>query len=181
LKAVNEGYDSDGELGPFYNRTDKEGPQLFNEDDDNGVGFVAERAIDDERGVGADMDGTDTDGADEAHVPILLDEIDKMNMIELKNELKLQQQSLYGVKFKLKDQLIEALEKKVPKYTEESLAKKKAAASEAKKKNPTQGLSSFSKTAFWKELKPNEAVVQEPTNPTFNSFHVIKKLTCIFY
>jgi hypothetical protein len=63
--------------------------------------------------------------------------------------------------------LIKALDKKVPKYTEEALAKKNAAATEAKKKNITQGLSSFLKTAFWKELKPNEAVVQEPTNPTF--------------
>ena len=41
----------------------------------------------------------------------------------------------------------------------ESLAKKKASAAEA--------LSSFSKTAFWKELKPNEAAVEEPANPTF--------------
>jgi hypothetical protein len=60
--------------------------------------------------------------------------------------------------------LIKALEKKLPKYTEESLTKKKAAASEAKKKNPTQG---FSNTAFWKELKPNQAVVEEPANPAF--------------
>jgi hypothetical protein len=28
-------------------------------------------------------------------------------------------------------------------------------------------LSSFSETAFWKELKPNQAVVEEPANPTF--------------
>jgi hypothetical protein len=28
-------------------------------------------------------------------------------------------------------------------------------------------LSSFSKKLFWKELKPNEAVVQEPTDPSF--------------
>jgi hypothetical protein len=41
--AFNDGYDSDGELGPFNNRIDKEGQQLFNEDDDDGVGFVAER------------------------------------------------------------------------------------------------------------------------------------------
>jgi hypothetical protein len=160
--ALDDGYDSDGGMGPFYNRTDKEGPQLFNEEDDNGVGFVAGRAIDDERGVGADMDAVD----DEVYVPILLDEINKMNLIQLRNELRLRQESSSGAKFKLKEQLIEALDKKVPKYTEEALAKKKAAASEAKKKNPTQGLSFFSKTAFWKEL-PNEAAVQEPTNPTF--------------
>jgi hypothetical protein len=161
--AFNEGYDSDGELGPFNNRIDKEGQQLFNEDDDDGVGFVAERGIDDERDVGTDTDVAD----DEVHVPIDLDTLNKMNTTELKNELKLRQQSTYGVKFKLKERLIQALDKKVPKHTDESLAKKKAAATEAKKKNTTQGLSSFSKNAFWKELQPNLAVVQEPTNPSF--------------
>jgi hypothetical protein len=56
--GFDEGYDSDGEMGPFNNVTDKEGQQLFNEDDDDdGVCFVAERAIDgDERDVGADME-----------------------------------------------------------------------------------------------------------------------------
>jgi hypothetical protein len=51
--AFEKGYDSDRELGPFNNRIDKEGQQLFNEDDDDGVGFVAERGIDD----GRDVDG----------------------------------------------------------------------------------------------------------------------------
>jgi hypothetical protein len=81
--AFHDGYDSDGELGPFYNRTDKEGQQLFNEDDDDGVGFVAERAIDDETGVGADTDGSDTDtdvGEEEVtHVPFDLDTLNGMN------------------------------------------------------------------------------------------------------
>jgi hypothetical protein len=158
--AFDDGYDSDGEMGPFYNRTDKGGQQLFNEDEDDGVGFVAERAI----GVGAD---TDTNGADEVHVQIDDDTINKINMIKLRNELKLRQQSIYGVKFKLKDRLIKTLDKKLPKYTAESLAKKKATATEAKKKNTTHGLSSFSKNAFWKELKPNQAAVQEPTTPYF--------------
>jgi hypothetical protein len=102
------------------------------------------------------------DVADEVHVPIDSDTLNKMNLVQLRNELRLRQQSLSGVKFKLKERLIQALDKKLPKHTDESLAKKKAAATEAKKKNTTQGLSSFSKKAFWKELKPNEAVVQEP-------------------
>jgi hypothetical protein len=67
----------------------------------------------------------------------------------------------------LKERLIKALDRKVLEYTEESLGKKKAAAAEAKEKNPTQGLSSFPKTTFWQELKTNEAVVEEPLNPTF--------------
>jgi hypothetical protein len=96
-----KGYDSNGELGPFNNRIDKEGPQLFNEVDDNGVGFVAERAIDDDRGVSAD-----TDDADEVHVPVHvpidLDILNGMNLVQLRNELRLQQQSVSGPKLILK-------------------------------------------------------------------------------
>ena len=33
--GFDDGYDSDGEMGPFYIRTNKEGPQLFNEEDDD--------------------------------------------------------------------------------------------------------------------------------------------------
>ena len=62
--------------------------------------------------------------------------------------------------------MLKALEKKLPNYTVESLAKKKYSAAEARKNNPVDGLSSFSKTALWKELKPNEAAVEEPANPT---------------
>jgi hypothetical protein len=162
------GYDSDGEMGPFNNRIDKEGQQLFNEDDDDGVGFVAERAIDDERDV--DTDVLDMDVAVVVipnHIPIDSDTLNQLTMVELRIELKLRDQPTYGAKFKLKERLIKALDKKLPKYTVESLAKKKSAATEAKKKNSIEGLSSFSKTAFWQELKPNEAIVEEPANPTF--------------
>jgi hypothetical protein len=82
--TFDEGYNSDGKMGPFYNRTDKEGPQLFNEDDDDGVGFVAERAIDDERNVGI---GTDTGVADDIvyhHVAIDSDTTNKMNFGPIK-------------------------------------------------------------------------------------------------
>jgi hypothetical protein len=41
----------------------EEGQQLFNEDDDDGVGFVAERGIDDERDVDTDTDAGDMDVA----------------------------------------------------------------------------------------------------------------------
>ena len=64
--------------------------------------------------------------------------------------------------------MLNALEKKLPNYTVESLAKKKYSAAEARKNNPVDGLSSFSKTALWKELKPNEAAVEEPANPSIS-------------
>jgi hypothetical protein len=135
--AFDEGYDSDGKMGPFYNRTDKEGPQLFNEDDDDGVGFVAERAIGDDvveqsRSID-DTDAVDDEVHVQVHVPIDLNTLNKMNLVQLRNELRLRQESSSSAKFKLKERLIEALDKKLPKYTAESLAKKKAAATEAKK------------------------------------------------
>ena len=34
-ERFDEGYDSDGQLGPFWGATTKEGPQLFDNDDDN--------------------------------------------------------------------------------------------------------------------------------------------------
>jgi hypothetical protein len=144
--AFNDGYDSDGEMGPFYNRTDKEGQQLFNEDDDDGVGFVAEIAIVDERGVGADTDGAD----DEVHVPIDSETLNGMNLVQLKNELKLRQQSVSGPKLILKKRLIEALDKKLPKHTDESLAKKKAAVTEAKKRIQHKACLLFQKKLFGK-------------------------------
>jgi hypothetical protein len=102
--AFDEGYDSDGKMGPFYNRTDKEGQQLFNEDDDDGVGFVAERAIDDERETLAPplirtLLMTLMMRYMYVHVPIIdLDTLNKMNLNQLKNKLKLRQQLLSSAK-----------------------------------------------------------------------------------
>jgi hypothetical protein len=81
--AFEKGYDSDSKLGPFNNRTDKEGQQLFNGDYDDGVGFVAERAIGDEERDHTDSADTDTDVGEEVHVPIDLDTLKGMNLKQL--------------------------------------------------------------------------------------------------
>jgi hypothetical protein len=68
--------------------------------------------------------------------------------------LRLRQESSSGAKFQLKKRSVEALDRKLPKYTAESLAKKKAATTEAKKKNTTQGLCLlFQKMLFGKNYK----------------------------
>ena len=54
--GFDDGYDSNGEMGPFYIRTNKEGPQLFNDDDNDDVGFVTIRLIDDENERDIDTD-----------------------------------------------------------------------------------------------------------------------------
>ena len=54
--GFDDGYDSNGEMGPFYIRTNKEGPQLFNDDDNDDVGFVTIRLIDDDNERDIDTD-----------------------------------------------------------------------------------------------------------------------------
>ena len=41
-EKFDKGYDSDGQLGPFWGEITKEGPQLFDNDDDDGNCFVKE-------------------------------------------------------------------------------------------------------------------------------------------
>lgn len=79
--GFDDGDDSDGEMGPFYHRTDKEGPQLFNEEDDDDVGFVAGRLINDNNEREIDTYVVIEDELQGVHVPIILDEINKTNLI----------------------------------------------------------------------------------------------------
>ena len=89
--TFDDGCDSDGNMGPFCDRTDKEGPQLFDEDDDDGVGFVDERLIDDERDIVGDTAVDDADADVAVPVPIDPETLNKMNVVQLKNELKLRE------------------------------------------------------------------------------------------
>jgi hypothetical protein len=86
------------------------------------------------------------------HVPIDLDTMNKMNMVLLRVELKPRQQAVTGRKLELRDRLIRALDKKVPKYTEESLAKKKADAAEAKKKESNRRIIFIFKNCFLERI-----------------------------
>jgi hypothetical protein len=96
------------------------------------------------------MDDMDVGEEEVTHVPIDSDTLDRMNLVQLKNELRLRQESSSGAKFKLKERLIQALDKKLPKHTEESLTKKKAAASEAKKRIQHKACLLFQKMLFGK-------------------------------
>jgi len=101
-------------------------------------------------------------------VPIDDDVLKGMTCPKLKIELKLRNETVGGNKNELVARLRSALLK--PKYTTEELelvrnaTKKKAPA-----KNTTSGLKSFPTTAWWRPLIPNEEVLVDPTNPSFNN------------
>ena len=101
-------------------------------------------------------------------VPIDDDVLKKMTNPKLKIKLKLRNKTVGGNKNELVAQLRAALLK--PKFTTEVLelvrnaTKKKATA-----KNTTSGLKLFPTTAWWRPLIPNEEVIVDPENPSFNN------------
>ena len=59
-ERFDKGYDSDGQLGPFWGATTKEGPQLFDDDDDDGNCFVNEVSVEEQSNEEANTE-TDAD------------------------------------------------------------------------------------------------------------------------
>ena len=88
-----EGYDSDGESGPFIRMEDVEGEQIF---DENGLPEVAPT----EEATAVTVESGDGENKSEEprHVPIKEDDLKKMSRDALKDELRLRGQALLGKK-----------------------------------------------------------------------------------
>jgi len=134
-----EGYDSDGFIGPYWGAVRKEGRQLYDNDDDDDGTAVREELVGapppppppppplpDTKDNGYDSDGCigpHTCETVPVHVPIPDDVLDSkaMNVKQLKKELKNRLQLTSGVKNVLKERLKAVLDKKVPYYTDDQL------------------------------------------------------------
>ena len=184
-----EGYDSDGFIGPYWGAVRKEGRQLYDNDDDDDGTAVREELVDappppppplppplpGTEDEGYDLDGCigpHTSETVPVHVPIPDDVLNSkaMNKKQLKKELKNRLQLTSGVKNVLKERLKAVLDKKVPYYTDDQLKEYMV-----KKKGSTcttiggdTGLSSFPPTAHWKELKGTIAI-DDPNNESFRN------------
>jgi hypothetical protein len=123
------GYDSDGDDGPFYDVTLREGKQFFDEDDDDGNIFVPERAIDDIAAADDVVGGAEEEEKEEEevgiHVPIDEEDLEKMKGAQLKQELKLRYESTAGIKAELLKRLKKALQEEKPKYSIEYIQNEK--------------------------------------------------------
>ena len=157
---MNEGYDTDGEIGPFFDTVENEGEQLFEELPAPGT-----------RRVGGDVGGEGTGGGgvggsagggSAATTTGAAAGIATKSVAWIRNELKLRNQSITGRKDVLVERLKAAIDKKVTKYKTLEDAKRNS--------NPTgkvDGMKSFATTAYWEPLEPETVQVQEPANPTF--------------
>ena len=86
----------------------------------------------------------------------------------LENELYLRKEKKSGNKDAMIARLTMAISEKKSKFTDRQIKE-----AEGKKKapeiNPTDGLKLFSKSAYWRELKPNKERVVKPPNPLFTT------------
>ena len=101
IASFENGYDSDGESGPFCDVVKLEGPQIFEEDNDDEQFFVQQHAIGNEsieNNVTVDASNTvegnsnsnnnNNESNNGIHEPIEDDVVDKMTVKGLKDELK---------------------------------------------------------------------------------------------
>ena len=164
-KRFEDGYDSEGDDGPYvppYVET------VVDENEDTVVPNFSTAPTKDDTTTTTTTAETPNDIPKGVIVPIDDDVLKKMTNPKLKQELKLQNETVGGNKNELIARLRSALLK--PKYTTEELelvrnaTKKKAPA-----KNTTSGLKLFPTTAWWRPLIPNKEVIVDPTNPSFNN------------
>jgi hypothetical protein len=152
-----EGYDSDGEIGPFSHVVEEEGPQIFDEDAlPNDLPKPSE-AVNAGPEVENESSGT-------GHVPIALPTLIAMGKKELIVELKKRGQAIGGKKGELLERLQKTLAAKV---VVRKLGAIGAIKKKANKKATGDNLNGFAPGSHWVPLIPIAAPIQEPENPTF--------------
>jgi hypothetical protein len=155
--VFDEGYDSDGHIGPPRG-TDEEEIDALKED------ALVHNAPPPAETVAED-DQDDDKEPEPVHVPMTEEEIKALTIPLLKEELRLRRVPFKASLKKdgLVDKLREALSQKTPKHIQEQLD----AAGTGTKKKKEDDMTAFKVGAWWKELKPMDEQVDEPANEQF--------------
>ena len=148
-------YPDHGEMGPFLDAIEDEGPQDEDEtplpDRDN----VETTNV----GVSSNQRQQERNNRIGVFVEIPNEEIVKMPVADLRLQLEMRGQETKGLKKDLVKRLQEAMKNKLP------ISK----IVQPKKKKKVDDLAGFKDGAYWKLLTPNEVPVLEPANPTFKN------------
>lgn len=161
------GYDSDGELGPFSNLEEVEGVQMFDEEPAP-QNPPQTQETSPEAQISPELDATATQSSTPppVHIPIEEEALVSMKREEIKVELALRGQKVYGRKEDMLLRLREALQNKIPVNLSNTTMNNKMKSTKKKKK---QSITGFPDSAFWKVLDADEDVALEPENPSFKN------------
>ena len=161
------GYDSDDDIGPFVDAIEAEGEQDFEE---NSIPHMTEPTPPDLSNDNNEEAGNG-EGVGGQFIPIDEDTLKKLKVAELKEELKIRNQPVYGKKDVLLLRLRDALSAKKVVFTPAELEKVKANNKKQTKSTMTTEKTSVGKgfpaTAYWRDLVPVANTVEEPENPHF--------------
>ena len=159
-KAFNDGYDSDG-LMPPKNNTEAEEEQL---EEEVPLG-VTPPADNDEAVCHDENEPVDDDVPPNEPISISADDIMKLNVSQIKEELSIRNVS-YPSRLKkpeLRDRLTLAMH--LPVVGNRPKKGKKMA--KKRKDRGVDDMAEFAPGAYWKVLSPCEAPIEEPKNPSF--------------
>ena len=156
-----EGYDSDGEIGPFSDAVEQEGRQDFHED------AVCE--MDAPPLTGPVVGVITTAPLPPIHIPIEGSVLESMKKPQLIHELKFRGQPAKSSTNKetLKRSLVAALAAKKVVCGEIPVIRNGVRARGKDKEVLNEVGKTFAPTAKWRVLTPNEEVAEEPNNETF--------------
>ena len=166
-----EGYNSDGDRGPWCDLIGLKGEQDYDEDE---IHKTQVEGVIEEEGVNVSEDcAVDTDSANKEtedppplpvdyHITIEEDAVNKMKIPELKEELKGIGHPLLGNKGALVERLLSTLATKITVVNGKNPKPKKI---DTRKSGG--GMKFFPDTAYWRILKPKDETVDEPNNTTF--------------
>jgi hypothetical protein len=156
--VFDEGYDSDGYIGPPRGTDESELEALQEESVIHSAPPTVETVAEE-----------DEDAAQEqpAHVPMTEEEIKSLTIPLLKEELRLRRVPFKASLKKdgLVEKLREALAQQSPKYTQEQLDALGGGVGDKKKKE--DDMTAFRVGAWWRELKAMDEQVDEPANEQF--------------
>ena len=164
------GYDSDGELGPFSNLEEVEGVQIFDEDPAP-QNPPETQEISPEAQFSPELDAIATQSTTPppVHIPIEEEALVSMKREEIKVELALHGQKVYGKKEDMLLRLREALQNKIPVNLSNTTINNKNNKMKSTEKKKKQSIAGFPDSAFWKVLDADEDVAAEPENPSFKN------------
>jgi hypothetical protein len=159
IKNLNEethrlGYDSDGELGPFFDAVANENWYSDSDDDEEPVFLMTPPTPPEQSAPPAIASTVDANQPIAAAVSLTEVEVRAMNVNQLKEQLKKRSKSTNGKKSVLTERLLACLNAPVVSQEEARKGEKLA-----------KDLQAFHPNAAWRELVPNADAVLEPQRP----------------